>query len=111
VKTVASIICSIAFIWAQAISCEQTPLPPGAKPSCGCGGKMACCAAHQAPVSPPPTANLVPAGTQFQLSVPPQNSAAWVLPDAMLARLSPAASTPITLTRTALYARDCARLI
>jgi hypothetical protein len=60
VKVALSIICSLAFAWAQVAVCAQMPQLPTAKADCGCGGKMACCAAHSAPVSQPLAANPVP---------------------------------------------------
>ena len=110
-KTVLAILCSLAFVWAQAATCAQMPQASAAKADCGCGGKMACCATHSAPVSQPLAANPVPAGNQIQLSVPPQNIAAWVLPDAALPEFSPVASTLLSVPGTALYTRDCALLI
>ena len=106
-----SIICSLAFVWAQVAVCVQTPQASAAKADCGCGGKMACCAAHHAPASQPLAANPVPAGNQNQLSIPPQNTVARVLPEAALPGISPVASTLFPAPGTALYDRDCARLI
>jgi hypothetical protein len=111
VKTVLSIICCLTFALAQLAACAQTPQASVAKMDCGCGGKMACCSTQPAPVSQPLTANPVPAGNQNQLSVPPQNLVAWVLPDAALPGFSPVASTLFPAPDAALYARDCAWLI
>jgi len=111
VKTALSIFCSLAVVLAQIAVCAQNPQAPAAKQDCGCGGKMACCAPQPAPASQPLTANPAPAGNQNQLSVPPQNIVAWVLPDAALTGFSPVASTVFVDPGTALYARDCARLI
>ena len=110
-KLALAIICSLAVAWAQIAVCAQTPPAPAAKVDCGCGGKMDCCAAQPAPASQPLTANPAPAGNQNQLSVPPQNLVAWVLPDAASPGFSPVASTLFTAPGAALYARDCARLI
>ena len=87
------------------------PQASAAKADCGCGGKMACCATHSAPGSQPLAPNPAPAGNHIQLSVPPQNIAAWILPDAALPGFSPVVSTLFSAPGTALYTRDCAWLI
>jgi len=111
VKTLLSIICCLAFAMAQIATCAQMPQASVAKMDCGCGGKMTCCDAQPAPASQPITANPAPAGNQNQLSVPPQNIVAWVLPDAALPGFSLIASTLSPASGAALYARDCAWLI
>jgi hypothetical protein len=111
VKVALSIICSLAFAWAQVAVCAQMPQLPTAKADCGCGGKMACCAAHSAPVSQPLAANPVPAGNQNQLSVPPQNITAWVLPDAAISQFPSALPASFVTKASPLYSRNCAWLI
>jgi hypothetical protein len=111
VKTALSIICSLAFVWAQIAACAQTPQAAAAKPDCGCGGRMACCAVHHAPVSPPLAASPAPAGNQNQLSVPPQNIAAWVLPDAAISQFPSASPISFVTEASPLYSRNCAWLI
>jgi len=108
---VLSIFCSFAFAWAQISVCAQVSHASAAKADCGCGGKMPCCAAQPVRTPPPLSASPAPAGNQNQLPVPLQSVAAWILPDAALRRFPHIASTFFSSRGTALYARDCARLI
>jgi len=109
-KTALAIVCSF-LLAGTPLLLAQTPQVSVAKVDCSCGGKMACCTTQPAPASQPLTASPVLTGNQNQLSVPPQNIVAWVLPDAASPGFSPIASTSFSAPGTALYARDCARLI
>ena len=110
-RLVLSILCSLAVTWAQIAVYAQVPQVASAKADCGCGGKMPCCNAQPVQTPPPLGANPSPAGNQNQLPVPLQSVAAWILPDAALRRFPHIASTFFSSRGTALYARDCARLI
>jgi hypothetical protein len=111
VKVVLSIVCSLALVWAQIAIGAPMPQGTAAKAAGCCGGKMSCCAAQPARTPQPLNANPAPAGNQNLLSIPSQNLVAWILPDAASPGFPRIASTLFASRGTALYARDCARLI
>ena len=107
-------VCSLLLMGTPFLSAQtQTPSPCAkqVRACCRHGGEMPCCKANSSPDSQSKPAIPAPAGNQIQLSVPPQNIASWVLPDAALPDFSPAASTLFSVPGTALYKRDCALLI
>lgn len=110
-RLVLSILCILAVTWAQIAVYAQVPQVASAKADCGCGGKMPCCNAQPVQTPPPLSANPTPAGSQNQFSVPLQIDATWILHDAGLPRFPHIVSTLRSSRGTALYARDCARLI
>jgi hypothetical protein len=111
-KTALAIVCSLVLAWTN-IVLAQAPEASGtsaARPCCHCGRKASCCAAnHSMPESQPVSA--APASfSQNQFSPLAPAAFVWALPDNAGSELSSSFLSPLT-THTALFARDCARLI
>jgi hypothetical protein len=107
VKTVFSILCSLMFVWAQAV---VAAVPAAAHvEDCGCGGKMACCQAAPSSQPAPMDAAASVATQQIVSSVPV--AVVWVWAAAGTTFISPVSSTPLIVDAAPIFARNCARLI
>jgi hypothetical protein len=112
-KTALAIVCSLILAWANVVL-AQTPgagEAGAARSCCHCGKKTGCCAAdHSLPESQPVSA--APASS-FRNQFSPFDAAvvAWTLPDAVTHELSSPVFPSLTARGSALFARNCARLI
>jgi len=110
VKTTLAIVCSLLLAGTPVLA--QAPaagVGRAAHASCHCG--RACCAAPSSPESQPVPAAPVFNPAQNQLLTPAPSMLTWTLPDMLALEFSPFISSPLTVNRTPLYARDCAFLI
>jgi hypothetical protein len=112
-KTALAIVCSLMLAWTNIVLAQapEAGMASTAPSCCHCGKKTGCCAANRSlPESQPVSA--APASTfQNQFSLPLFATVAWTLPGAVAHELSESLFPPLTMTGTALLARNCAWLI
>jgi hypothetical protein len=111
VKTTLAIVCSLLLAWTPILRAQAPAARVGrvVHACCHCG--KACCAAPASPESQPVPAAPVPSSSQNQLLTFAPTALAWVLPTAAVLEFSPVISSPLTVKRLPLYARNCAFLI
>jgi hypothetical protein len=113
VKRLFAILCSLLFVWTQAVAARQTlPASAGrAARACCCCNQTDCCVTPSSPDSQPGTATAVPASFQNQLAILASAALAWTLPGVAAQTFSPAISALLTATGVPLYTRHCARML
>jgi hypothetical protein len=110
-KTALAFVCSLMLAMTNVVIAQAPDVSVvSAAPSCHCGKKTGCCAAkHSLPKSSPVSAAPVSSQTQFSLVAPA--TVAWALPGVAPRELASSVSPFLTTIGTAVFARNCARLI
>jgi hypothetical protein len=110
-KTALAFVCSLMLAWTNVLAQVPGASVVSAASSCHCDRKASCCAAKHSSSESSPVSTAPVSSFQNEFSPLAPAALAWTLPVVPARELSSSLPPFLTTAGTALFARDCARLI